>query len=1166
VTNAVATYVDEILSASCPYSIIRHWTVTDANGNSATCDQSIILFDTTAPGFEDTPTHIVVSCDGEIPTINVVDDCTSSDVVTSFTDTEFSGTCYPTIERVYRAVDFCGNESMFIQYISVVDTIAPVISGIPATLSVQCSEVPASNPIITDNCTAELLVSFDESIVSQNCNQVITRVWTAMDQCGNGTLFTQTITVADTESPVFTFVPADLQLYCGSAVPASSATAIDNCGNTVVTSTDIAQNTPGACLSIMRVFRAIDDCGNEAMAVQTFTFIDDIAPVFSSTPESFEGDCNSLTAAPVLTASDNCDANVVVNFVESSQVAGCITYIFRTWSAVDNCGNSIVHEQMLTLVDIDAPVFSGQSEISVSCDDLFMVGITAEDACTGNVVVTYEDIVSGEGCSYDLNRTWTAMDACGNVSTFNQVIHVVDNEAPVFGYLPSTISTSCVAPPAQSPTVTDNCTSGIIPTLVQTVSGSGCSQVITRTWTAVDACGNTTVRTQTINVSDNVAPVLAGVPFNMTLSCNQVPAAPTVTATDNCTPNITVMYSESVSGEGCNYHLVRTWSATDACGNTAVASQTIFINDNVAPTWTNVPQNVTLSCGGIAPSSSDPIPADNCSGVVDFYFYEFEESVACGSILHRVWTASDECGNTSSIDQTISIVDTNAPVFANTPPALISASCGNIPAAVAPVATDDCSSVNVEFNEYFYSSGCPYVIRRTWIATDACGNESIFIQDIQVSDNEAPVLLNVPQNTTIACGESLPLSSVTASDNCATNLIVNVTITTAGSACSQEYTRVWSVQDLCGNVATATQVIYVLDEAAPVLSGMPSDAVVTCGNIPVPSVLTANDACQGAVDVVYTEETTTLTSEAPCELLTPDSPFGDVVLWLPGLNGIGANYAFGSIGGVLTRNAVNGTAHVTGQVYNTIDPNQSWIVELNLSSKRDWTEWSALGRSYKDDYDMAGSNYLDWEYYELDPSSTLTGADALAGSLINLSHAPVSYYYGFQIGVAANNKNTENGMSGWMLYSGTVNGAPVSGHGDFFAVNNCCPEQQIVRQWTATDCAGNTVSHTQVITVGQPSPVMPMMAMAQEVQPQLAVNHATDLTFTLNYEVPADSYITIELYNSVGQIIDVVYSGLAVANTKYTLDHPNTGIENGMFFFKLNTDKQSVMKPALMLR
>jgi hypothetical protein len=95
---------------------------------------------------------------------------------------------------------------------------------------------------------------------------------------------------------------------------------------------------------------------------------------------------------------------------------------------------------------------------------------------------------------------------------------------------------------------------------------------------------------------------------------------------------------------------------------------------------------------------------------------------------------------------------------------------------------------------------------------------------------------------------------------------------------------------------------------------------------------------------------------------------------------------------------------------------------------------------------------------------------------------------------------------------------------------------------------------------------MPMMAMAQEVQPQLAVNHATDLTFTLNYEVPADSYITIELYNSVGQIIDVVYSGLAVANTKYTLDHPNTGIENGMFFFKLNTDKQSVMKPALMLR
>jgi hypothetical protein len=58
--------------------------------------------------------------------------------------------------------------------------------------------------------------------------------------------------------------------------------------------------------------------------------------------------------------------------------------------------------------------------------------------------------------------------------------------------------------------------------------------MITRTWTATDACGNQASQSQVLNVVDTIAPQLHGVPADMTVECDDVPAPPIVTATDNC--------------------------------------------------------------------------------------------------------------------------------------------------------------------------------------------------------------------------------------------------------------------------------------------------------------------------------------------------------------------------------------------------------------------------------------------------------------------------------------------------------------------------------------------------------------------------------------------------------------------------------------------------------
>jgi len=64
----------------------------------------------------------------------------------------------------------------------------------------------------------------------------------------------------------------------------------------------------------------------------------------------------------------------------------------------------------------------------------------------------------------------------------------------------------------------------------------GASYVITRTWTATDACGGSSTCEQIITVLDTSAPVLDPAPADITVECDAVPVAATLGATENCDP------------------------------------------------------------------------------------------------------------------------------------------------------------------------------------------------------------------------------------------------------------------------------------------------------------------------------------------------------------------------------------------------------------------------------------------------------------------------------------------------------------------------------------------------------------------------------------------------------------------------------------------------------
>ena len=159
----------------------------------------------------------------------------------------------------------------------------------------------------------------------------------------------------------------------------------------------------------------------------------------------------------------------------------------------------------------------------------------------------------------------------------------------------------------------------------------GCG-TITRTWTVTDNCGNTTTDSQTLSVQDNTDPVLVGVPADATVECDAIPAAATVTATDNCDPTLTVAFDEVAAVvEGCGT-ITRTWTVTDNCGNTTTDSQTLSVQDNTDPVLVGVPADATVECDAI-PAAATVTATDNCDPTLTVAFNEVAAVVeGCGTI------------------------------------------------------------------------------------------------------------------------------------------------------------------------------------------------------------------------------------------------------------------------------------------------------------------------------------------------------------------------------------------------------------------------------------------------------------------------------------------------------------------------------------------------------
>lgn len=269
---------DEVVG-NCPLTILRTFTVNLADAGLDTavvCTQQLTVVDTTAPEIT-CPPDLALDCgDDTSPdatgTAAGMDDC--STVIISYSDftlTPAEGSAEG-IARIWTATDACGNSVSCQQTITLPDATAPMVSVVcpgdtALTYTGDCAgEAPTdlfgeATATATDaiDLDPQVEVTYSDEVSSPCAGQIIIqRTWTATatDACGNTATAacTQTITYTDGDAPVFVttcgIADGDVIEVCCTPdgtidIPAPClVTVSDNCGATAVYSETVTGYAP----------------------------------------------------------------------------------------------------------------------------------------------------------------------------------------------------------------------------------------------------------------------------------------------------------------------------------------------------------------------------------------------------------------------------------------------------------------------------------------------------------------------------------------------------------------------------------------------------------------------------------------------------------------------------------------------------------------------------------------------------------------------------------------------------------------------------------------------------------------------------------------------------------------------------------------------------------
>jgi hypothetical protein len=501
------TMITDSFPGTCDqaYTLVRTWTASDDCGNTSTCSVSIVVEDTAAPVITcpaDVTAFCTLSTDPETTGFATATDICDPTPLITYADELAQGFCPMILTRTWTATDDCGNTSTCVQIIEVSDNTPPQITCATVIPVIECGSVPVfGDPAVIDDCDPAVTVTFVTDSIPGICGQeyILTRTWTATDDCGNTATCSSTIEAQDNTAPMITCPTIVSTIECGTTISFETPTATDACdGLPLITFSDVSAS--GVCpqeYSITRTWFATDDCGNSSSCSATIFVQDNTPPVLTCPVVVSPIECGAIPSFGTATAIDECDAVVEINFSDFTVEGLCPQEysVTRTWTATDDCGNSSTCSATIVVVDNVPPVITCPVVISpIGCGEIPSFGTaTATDVCDALVTILFTDVTIPGICAleYTVTRTWTATDDCGNTASCSRTIEVGGSAGLIISCPPAVTVPCASLVPAVDITLVQasgNCGVLTISHLSEVITNQTCLNAYTliRTYQAMD--------------------------------------------------------------------------------------------------------------------------------------------------------------------------------------------------------------------------------------------------------------------------------------------------------------------------------------------------------------------------------------------------------------------------------------------------------------------------------------------------------------------------------------------------------------------------------------------------------------------------------------------------------------------------------------------------------
>ena len=659
-------------------------TVTDSAGNSSVCNSTVTVLDIVTPTIfcKDTTVYLDAAgnfiIDTSFTNDGSFDNC---DFILTLSKTIF--TCTDTGANIITmtATDASGNISTCTSIVTVLDTIAPVLTTKPATVyldSMGSVTLVDSNVVlgIAEACPDTVIVTprdFDCDSIGARTVQVI-----AIDESGNADTMSAVVTIVDNISPDAMCQDTTVYLDANGGFRIDSSYiengSWDNCSiETITLSNDtFSCVNEGANVITMTV---TDSSGNTSTCTATVTVFDTIAPVAvcQDTTIYLDASGNFTIDATFVDngSSDNClftDSLSTTTFTCTDTGANTVTlYITDASGNVHSCTSTVtvIDNIAPTAICMDTTVYLNDSG-QVIIDSSFVDG-GSFDNCTYTVVLSDSIFTCADAGPNVITVLLT--DASGNVSSCTATVTVLDSVPPVAICKDTTIyldasGAAIIFPIDVNEGTYDNCYSVNINTNATTFACNnvGPNAVLL---IATDASGNVDTCIAIVNVLDTFGPtaicmdttIYLDATGSFTFDSSFVDNG----SYDDCS-GVTMSLSDTTytcADLGIN---PTTLYVTDTSRNVDSCISMVTVLDTITPVANCKDTTIYLGASGLLTIDSSFVndsSYDNC----EFTLAISQSSFTCADTGANIitLTAQDASGNSSTCTATVTILDTVPP-------------------------------------------------------------------------------------------------------------------------------------------------------------------------------------------------------------------------------------------------------------------------------------------------------------------------------------------------------------------------------------------------------------------------------------------------------------------------------------------------------------------------